>query len=112
MVGKIIALLTTCFRDPQSQCESQVRTLRRTMSPGGYRRPDGQTDREAVIRNLRENVNDLTDRTTSAWPCHPFLGEPLTARQPRSRAAPVLKAGWRDGLEFLSGFPVKSIGRT
>lgn len=61
MADRIINLLTTCFWDLQSQCESQVRTLsaaQRLLDE--YRRLCGPTDREALLRNLREKLNDLT----------------------------------------------------
>lgn len=66
MADNIIDLLTTCFWDLRSQCESQVRTLsaaQRLLDE--YRGANGQTGREAIIRNLRENVNDLTTANAS-----------------------------------------------
>ena len=61
MADKNIDLLTTCFWDLRSQCESQVRTLsdaQRLLDE--YRRADGRPAHEALMGNLRENVNDLT----------------------------------------------------
>jgi signal transduction protein with GAF and PtsI domain len=61
LADRIIELLTTCFWDLRSQCESQVRTLsaaQRLLDQ--YRRAAGETDRDAVLRSLRHNVDDLS----------------------------------------------------
>ena len=71
--GRIIELLTACFWDVRSQCESQVRTLsaaQRLLDE--YRGIGGETDRDALLRNLRDNVNDLSAANASI---HEVLAE-------------------------------------
>jgi hypothetical protein len=60
MSDEIIDLLTACFWDLRSQCESQVRTLsaaQRLLDE--YRLANREMSRKSVVRNLRENVKGL-----------------------------------------------------
>jgi hypothetical protein len=60
MADKIIDVLTACFWDLRSQCESQVRTLSVALRLlDRLHRADGRTDREPVVRNVREHVKEL-----------------------------------------------------
>ena len=60
MADKIIDLLTACFWDLRSQCESQMRALSSAQDLlAEVRRADGRTYRGPIVRKLRDQVKGL-----------------------------------------------------
>ena len=60
MADKIIDLLTACFWDLRSQCESQMRTLSSAQDLlAEVRHAGGRTYREPIVRKLRDQVKGL-----------------------------------------------------